>query len=341
LSFHSPSRRTTTCAPAFAILAITVFVFASFAGGTRVALTPKFVPGESLVYEIESTTATAGKTVTPITNAEGATESSLTIGLRERLDVLSVDPRPDGDAVKFRLTFEAAQARATSDTLDPTSPDAAAPFAKLQGQSMEFTLASGGALSNFKGLQDVLPGGMPPPEAVAWISSLVASAAFSRGGIALGQRWSAERAIAGSPLTGLFWQTQSTYDRNETCPPLNSGAAGGKSATAAEPAQECAVILSQMTVARHGAAHSDQTPEDYLHNGLRTSGTWTGSGEELGSIDITTGLLMSATETSTQDMDYEITSASSGSSIQYTAKVQSQTGITLIDESQGTGGADH
>jgi len=94
------------------------------------------------------------------------------------------------------------------------------------------------------------------------------------------------------------------------------------------------LILTHLTIARHGD-RGDQTPEDYVRNGLRTSGTWTGQGEEMGSIDIASGLLMSATETSTQNMDYEITSASSGSSVHYTAKSQTQTGITLVADSMG------
>jgi hypothetical protein len=299
-----------------------------------VTLVPKFVPGQILVYEIEMQTATVGKTVAPITNGEGATQSTLAIGMRERLEVLSVASQSQGESVDFRLTWDESHADAVSDALDPTASDPAAPFAKLQGQSMEFTLSPNGTLSNFKGLENVLPGGVPPPEAVAWIASLTAAAQFPRGGITVGQLWKAERPVTGAPLAGLFWQTQSTYDRNEPCPPINSAGVDTSHATAAPPAQECAVILSQMTIARHGPARSDQTPEDYLHNGLRTSGTWTGSGQELGSIAIDTGLLVSATETSTQAMDYEIRSAATGSSIHYTAKVQSQTGITLIEKSQ-------
>ena len=63
---------------------------------------------------------------------------------------------------------------------------------------------------------------------------------------------------------------------------------------------------------------------------MRTSGTWTGSGESLDSISLATGLLVNSTQTSTQEMDYQIISASSGSSIHRVGKVQSQTEITLI-----------
>lgn len=316
---------------ALAVVAIFAAAAICAAKDARVLLVPQFTVGETLVYQIETQTTTAGKTVTPIMNAEGATEATLNIGMRERLEVLGVDAQAQGQAVRFRLTWDDSHASAASDAVDPTTDDPAAPFNKLQGQSVQFTLSPDGALSGFKGLEDVLPGGVPPPEAVGWISSLTAAREFPRGGIALGQRWRAERPISGAPLAGLFWQTQSTYDHNEACAaPVGETLRGGKRST-----QECAIILSQMSIARRGSGHGDQTPPDYLHNGLRTAGTWTGSGEEMGSIAIPNGLLISATESSSQNIDYTITSATSGSSVHYTSTVQSQTGITLISHSKG------
>jgi hypothetical protein len=326
-------------ASGFALAAL-LLVAAAFGKTARVTLIPKFAPGERLVYEIEIQTLTTGKTVSPIMNTEGATQSSLRIGMRERLDVLSVERQPAGESVKFRVTWEDSQADAMSDALDPSTADPAAPFDKLQGQSVEFTLAPDGGLSGFKGLENVLPGGIPPAESVAWIASLTAARQFPPSGVAPGQKWQAERPINGAPLAGLYWQTQSAYDHNEACPPVGPGEASSSAATkkdapAADQPPQCAVILSNLTIARHGQGQSDQTPEDYLRNGLRTAGTWTGQGEAMGSINLVTGLLMSATETSTQNMDYEITSASSGSTIHFMAKSQTQTGITLVGDSQG------
>ncbi len=300
---------------------------------TRLILVPRFLVGETLVYDVESQTQTAGNTVTPIINHEGATQSALSIGLRERLEVLSVDRAPEGESVRFRLAWDDAHASASADALDPTASNPAEPFVKLQGRSMEFTLAPNGSISKLSGLEDILPGGVPPIESVEWISSLAAPQSFPSGGIAVGQQWSADRPIAGAPLAGLFWQLQSTYERNEPCPTPKPATGPSQTAATMQP-QQCAVIKSEMSVGRRGSAHSDATPEDYLHQGLRTSGTWTGSGAELGSIAIQTGLLMNVTETSSQNVDYEIRSATTGSSIHYMAKVESQTGITLVDESQ-------
>jgi hypothetical protein len=316
------------CGLILAAAALGAFVSAQAADSPRVTLTAKFAPGDSLEYRIESQIATAGKADTPIANSEGPTQSSLVINLRERLDVLRVERQAAGEAVAFRLTWDQAQARSSSDAIDPTVADPAAPYAKIQGRSVEFTLAPNGGISNFKGLEDILPGGVPPADAVSWIPMLVATSQFPSGGIAINQTWKAERPMEGAPLAGLAWQMQSTYQRNESCPIYPNDDETHLKLPAGKG--ECAVILSEMTISRHGSAHSDATPPDFMANGLRTSGSWTGDGSILGSISLQTGLLYTATETSSQDADYEIKSATTGSAIHYVAKVQNQTGIALI-----------
>ncbi|MFZ1033660.1 MAG: hypothetical protein WAN72_16825, partial [Candidatus Acidiferrales bacterium] len=71
-------------------------------------------------------------------------------------------------------------------------------------------------------------------------------------------------------------------------------------------------------------------PEDYRHNGLRTSGTWTGNGESLDAISLQSGMITRSTQTSKQDMDFEIVSALSGSKMHYVGHVESQSEVTLM-----------
>jgi hypothetical protein len=92
----------------------------------------------------------------------------------------------------------------------------------------------------------------------------------------------------------------------------------------------CVVILTQFEIARRGSAHSDATPKDYRRNGLRTSGKWTGSGESLESISLSSGMLVSSTQHSMQDMDYEIVSAAAGSRFEHTGHVVSDTEMKLV-----------
>jgi hypothetical protein len=162
------------------------------------------------------------------------------------------------------------------------------------------------------------------------VNGLSLGAGFPRDGIAIGQKWRSERPLTGSPLSGLVWRAESTYLRDEPC---HSSVGANISGNPPGTRQDiCAVVLTHFRVFRRGSAHSDATPEEYRRNGLRTTGTWTGSGESLDSISLATGLLVSSTQTSTQNMDYEITSASTGSSIHRVGQVQSQSVTTLVPD---------
>ena len=312
-------------------------VFCVLLGGSygarneRVILTPRFAAGETLTYAIQVRNSNAGSATTPITNPEGGAQSSLSISLREKLQVLGVAHESQGDTLRIHLSWEKAQADSQGDAVNPAAPDTAATYRKLEGQSLDFTLGPAGQITSLKGLDGVFPGGVPPPDAVGWLPSLVAASQFPSGGISVGQRWTAERTIAGIPLAGLFWRVASIYQRNEQCRPLEAAtAADSKSPPGSAQPGECAVIFSSMAITSRKSSGSDATPDDYLHSGLRTSGKWTGTGSAIASISLADGLLTSATEASSQDMDYQIKSASTGSAIHYTGNAQSQLGITLV-----------
>ena len=101
--------------------------------------------------------------------------------------------------------------------------------------------------------------------------------------------------------------------------------------------ESCAVILTSFKILRHGSPRSDATPPDYARNGLRTSGTWQDSGENLDWISLATGLIVRSTQSSTQDVDYEITSVSSGSSIHQISHTSTQSEIRSARDAQPIG----
>lgn len=303
------------------------------AAGSRVHLTPKFSPGEALRYRIEARTTTTATTTTPIVNPEGASQSKQVIDLLVRLDVLDVSHGvgPAPGPVRVRATFEKSSAQVESDALDLEQPSLEEAYQRIEGHSLEFTIAPDAQLSDFKGIEDLFPSRSAAEPVLAWLTSLLAGRGVPRDGVAIGQKWTSERALAGVPLTGLTWRTQSTYLRDEPC--HRSTSAGASAPPPASRPDVCAIILTRLEIFRRGSAHGDATPEDYLRNGLRTSGTWTGSGESLDATSLATGLLVSSTQTSSQDMDYVITSAATGSAIHHQARVQAQSQITLVPDS--------
>jgi hypothetical protein len=327
----------------------------------RIHLVPKFSTGQSFRYQIETRTTTTGNTTTPVVNPEAASKLKQVSDMQIRLDVLEAQPAAANgtpEAVRLRVTYEKASATSESDAYDPAADALQDQYSRLQGRSMEFTIEPSGDVSKVTGLDDVLSNPSAAGTVRAWINSLSASAKLPHEGIAIGQKWTSERPLDGAPLSGLATRTESTYLRDEPCRTSDknsesaSGDSSGKSSgealsesttkpsgkvqpagsreSLAKDSQVCAVILTHFEILRHGASSPDSTPEDYRHNGLRTSGTWTGSGESLDAISLQNGMITRSTQTGEQNMDFEIASALSGSKMHYVGHVETQSEITLL-----------
>jgi hypothetical protein len=319
------------------------------AASQRIHLTPNFTMGESFRYHIESQTITTGTTTTPIANPEAAKQLKQVADLEVRLDVVGVQPAANGTtgAARLRATYEKATAATQTDAYDPAAAALDAQYNNLQGRSVEFTIEADGKISHITGLDEAVSNPSAAAAVRDWITGFSPSANLPPEGIAIGQKWAAERPLDNTPLANLLWRTASSYLRDEACElpgQSRSGAQNPDAATtpsagtsaapvtraAASPGPVCAVILTSFDILRRGSANADATPEDYRHNGLRTSGTWTGKGESLDSISLQTGMLLRSTQTSTQKMDFEIVSAISGSKIHYAGQVEMQSEITLM-----------
>jgi len=305
-----------------------VIVAAAASGGRRVVFSPKFIFGENLRYQIDTRTTATGKTTTPIADPEGGSKVSQAVNLVVLLNVLAApQSAAQGDAAKtrFQATYETSSAHFDTDIFDPNASTYEQQYARLEGRSLEFTLGPGGEMGDFEGPPDVLAASASPDSALATLKALTFSAGLPRRGISIGEKWTSEKALAGLPLGGVTWHADSTYLRDEPCAVAPAG-----TATAARGAETCAVILTRFEISRQGGAHSDATPDDYRAQGLRTSGTLSGSGDSLDLLAIGSGLLVSSTQTSIQDMDYQIASVSAHNSIHHVGHVQTETHINLL-----------
>lgn len=303
----------------------------------RVRIVPKFRPGDTLYYQIEMHTLSTGKTTTPIINPEGGTKFSEDVDLLVRLDVLPIshataasgDRAPKkGDPVRIRVTYLRAHAGSESDAPAFDTPAVSRDYDRLEGRSFEFTLEPTGAIEDFLDVDHALPPTANPQQALSWMKALASGNQFPERGIAVGEKWTRQKPLNGGPIAGLVWKTDSTYLRNEPCAVSLGMSASGKQSSAA--GGECAVILTQFQILRHGTKHGDETPPDYLRHGLRTSGTVTGSGESLDSVSLSTGLLASSTQSSTQNVDFDIISAANGEKIHRSGKVRTETVIRQV-----------
>lgn len=312
-------------------------------------LRPQYTAGQVLRYRISTLTTTTSNTTTPIVNSEGASQLKQTLLMQLRIDVLAVQPGTAGanGTVRLRATYEKASATSETDAYDPDAATLVDQFNALQGRAVEFTIDSDGKLSHVAGLDRLLANPIAANTVRSSMSGLSASAQFPKEGIVIGQKWTNERPLENTPLAGLLWRTESTYLRDESVPlpeavdstdapaatadPDANASAAAPTAVSDKPASsECAIIVTKVAILRHGSAKGDATPPDYVHNGLRTSGVWTGSGDSLDSIALATGFVVRSTQNTQQDMDFEIASPTAGSKIHYVGHVETQTEITLL-----------
>jgi hypothetical protein len=301
----------------------------------RVRLTPRFSPGQVLRYQIGVRNVSKGHTTGPIRDPEAASELKQTTTVVIRLDVLSVDPQPSRDLSKvhLRATYEHSSATNESDAYDEQADAIVEQFRKLEGQSMEFTLDGDGRISDLHGLNNLLQDPSAIANARGWLSNISTGAGFPKKGIAIGEKWHSEEPLAGAPLKGTVWRADSTYLRNEPCHAEGTAAQSANTVpvppAASSNSEICAVVLTQFKILQMNP-RGDLTPPDYVHNGLRTSGSWTGSGDSLNSISLRSGLVISVTQTSDQFMNFTVSSSSSPSRMDYVGEVKSQSQIALL-----------
>lgn len=316
----------------FAIVPGVVLITVTLLAGSnkRIHLAPTFALGDTLRFQIEMRTTTKATTTTPIANPEGGSEWKQSASMIVRLDVLDLERVGPGSAaaIRFRATYEKSAATSQSDAYDPQAAVLGDQYSRLEGRSLDFTIDPDGKLSGIQGIEDVQANPSAASAARSWMSELSSGVGFPKQGIEIGQKWTREQPFIGTPIAGLVSRTESTYLRNEPCRVASSSGVEAQAASGTSNGS-CAVILTRFEILHRGSPSSD-TPQDYLRNGLRTSGTWTGNGQSLDSISLANGLLVSSTQTSSQNMKFEIVSATSGSKFRYSGKTDTETQIVLL-----------
>ena len=284
----------------------------------RVRLAPQFVPGDTFRYQLEYRTTTESQRSGLVEDPQAPSQLEITWSALVRLEILPAEP-PAAGTVRLRATYERSAASARSDILDPAGDALARQFNRMEGLSLECTRAADGKVSAFRGFEN-----LGDPKAVAAAQDLLTQLSSGVGGltreVAPGETWSVEQPAAGSPLAGLMWRTESTYMRNEPCRP-------------AVPldTEQCAVILTKLEM-NQSRAMRDPTPDDYRARGLRTSGTWTGSGESLTYVSLRTGWVVSSTQSGSEEMDVNVSSAVAETSVRYAGRVRSHSQISLLPQ---------
>jgi hypothetical protein len=306
-------------------------------------LMPKIAPGQVLRYQIELRTTTESTQKGLVQDPQSSSKLEISWTALVRMEVLEGAPEPPAagganSATAFRVhaTFERSTAGAKSDTFDPTAALMEKHYKDLEGETIEFTLKPDGAVADVKGLEDMTDQQIADA-ARQWVLKILTGISAPSAGIVPGQRWSSDKPAQTAPLAGTVAHTDSTYLRDEACHANDSSSVEAGKAAGTETSEErCAVIRTHLLMSQPKPV-KDQTPDDYRKRGLRTSGVWHGSGESLSYISKITGRVVSTTQSSTEEMNLNITSLSTSSTVHYAGKVRSESNLTLVPETSKPG----
>jgi hypothetical protein len=280
--------------------------------------------------EFETTTETSRTGLA--SDPEGPSSLVVDWNATVRIDVLPAEAGTPG-GIRLRTTYEKSVASIRSDTFDPAATETALQYHQLEGKSVEFTLDAGGKVQYVSGLEGIVDSAKAAQSAREWIDQLSASAGAPPGGVSVGQTWSSDQPADSLPIAGLVWHTDSEYLRNEACYPPNPDVPSPDTANHVENSlavNDCAVILANLSLV-HSKSVRDPTPADLRKNGVQSAGKWSGSAQGLVYVSLGTGMVVSVTQTATEEMNVTLTT-NRNTSLRYAGTVSSRSHVALVPD---------
>jgi hypothetical protein len=197
------------------------------------------------------------------------------------------------------------------------------------GKSIEFTISLDGSVNNITGLDSLNPEQQQAWQ--QWVARFALAWTLPANGMKFGEKWKSEQAEqAGAPIAGLNWARESVYVRDEPCRASQLSIMGDVSASSG-PSETCAVLLTTATL-KQKSSSKDATPEDFKLHELRTMGTANGAGEIITYISLKSGLVMRATEETSQFMDVVVATADGSNRVHYNVDATSHSEVLLVTE---------
>ncbi len=197
------------------------------------------------------------------------------------------------------------------------------------GKSIEFTISSDGSVNEVKGLESLFPEQQQAWQ--QWVARFALAWTLPADGMKFGEKWKSEQAEqAGAPIAGLHWARESMYVRDEPCQASQLSILGDVSASSGPP-DTCAVLLATATL-KQKSSSKDATPEDFKLHELRTMGTAKGAGEIITYISLKSGLVVRATEETSQFMDVVVAKADGSNRVHYNVDAKSHSEVLLVTE---------
>ena len=299
------------------------------AGDRRINLLPRLRPGQTITYLIrfqsDKTVKTESKVVAPMAPNAAQIDAH---GLL-RVEILDVQQPGSKAAIHARGRFLTLDSGVWLKRPGDKKPDWDKQRVDPHGKSIDFTISPDGSVNEVKGLDTLFPEQQQAWQ--QWVARFALAWTLPADGMKFGEKWKSEQAEqAGAPIAGLHWARESSYVRDEPCRASQLSIMGDVSASSGPP-DTCAVLLTTATL-KQKSSSKDATPEDFKLHELRTMGTAKGAGEIITYISLRSGLVVRATEETSQFMDVVVAKADASNRVHYNVDAKSHSEVLLVTE---------
>src|SRR5712692_5956860 len=299
------------------------------AGDRRVHLIPKLQPGQTITYLIrfqsDKTVKTESKVVAPmVPNAAQIDAHGLL-----RIEILDVQQTATRPVIHARGQFLTLDTGVWIKGPRDKNPNWDKQRVDPKGKSIEFTISPDGSANDVGGLDTLFPEQQQAWQ--QWVARFALAWTLPADGMKFSEKWKSEHAEqAGAPIAGLHWVRESSYVRDEPCQASQLSILGDISASSGPP-DICAVLLATATL-KQKSSSKDATPEGFKLHELRTMGTAKGAGEIITYISLKSGLVVRATEETSQFMDVVVAKADASNRVHYNVDAKSHSEVLLLTE---------
>ncbi len=312
------------------IAGLFLLAFATLAAGDkRINLLPRLQPGQTITYLIrfqsDKTVKTESKVVAPMAPNAAQIDAH---GLL-RVEILDVQQLGSKAAIHARGRFLTLDSGVWLKRPGDKKPDWDKQRVDLYGKSIDFTISPDGSANEVNGLDTLFPEQQQAWQ--QWVARFALAWTLPADGMKFSEKWKSEQAEqAGAPIAGLHWARESSYVRDEPCQASQLSIMGDVSASSGPP-DICAVLLTTATL-KQKSSSKDATPEDFKLHELRTMGTAKGAGEIITYISLKSGLVVRATEETSQFMDVVVAKADASNRVHYNVDAKSHSEVLLLTE---------
>jgi hypothetical protein len=299
------------------------------AGDRRVSLIPKLQPGQTITYLIRFQSDKTVKTESNVVASMAPNAAQIDAHGLLRVEVLDVQQSGGKASIHARGRFLTLESGVWLKRPGNKRSDGDKQRVDPDGQSIEFTISADGSVNSVKGLDSLFPEQQQAWQ--QWVARFALAWTLPANGMKFGEKWKSEQAEqAGSPIAGLNWARESIYVRDEPCRASQLSIMGDVSASSG-PSDTCAVLLTTATL-KQKSSSKDATPEDFKLHELRTMGTAKGTNEIITYISLQSGLVVRATEETSQFMDVLVAKADGSNRVHYNVDAKSHSEVLLVTE---------